>query len=63
MILSHELGTFTVESPRSNNARGLRCADHPDRLRLSIHDGVEHRISSAMREEVCRWFTDAFLGG
>ncbi len=38
-------------------------AEHPERLRLSIHDGVAHRVSSAMRDVVCQWFRDRLLAG
>lgn len=31
-------------------------ADHPERLRLGIHDGVDHRVTREMREEVTAWF-------
>lgn len=29
---------------------------HPDRLRLTLYEGVAHRISSAMRREAVEWF-------
>ena len=29
---------------------------HPERLRLSIRNGVGHEFAAGMREEVCAWF-------
>jgi len=36
-------------------------AQHPDRLKFNIHDGVDHRITSAMLDEVCGWFEKYLL--
>jgi hypothetical protein len=34
---------------------------HPDRLKLSIYDGIPHRVTSDMEEETADWFI-RFLG-
>jgi hypothetical protein len=31
-------------------------AEHPERLRLSIHDDAAHRVTSLMIEETSDWF-------
>jgi dipeptidyl aminopeptidase/acylaminoacyl peptidase len=39
-----------------------RYADHPDRLRLNVHDGVAHEFTRAMRQDVREWFTRYLIG-
>ncbi|MGC9523025.1 MAG: alpha/beta hydrolase family protein [Anaerolineae bacterium] len=33
-----------------------RYADHPERLRLNIHDGAGHELTQAMIDDACAWF-------
>jgi dienelactone hydrolase len=38
-----------------------RYADHPERLRLTIHDDAGHAFTHAMRQDVRAWFTRYLL--
>ncbi len=54
-------GDEDLAQPKSYSVKAYRellplYADHPDRLRLSINDGVGHRFNSAMQEEATGWF-------
>ncbi|BBH23202.1 hypothetical protein Back11_45470 [Paenibacillus baekrokdamisoli] len=55
------IGDIDVEQPKKytiNLYKTLKPAyrDCPDRLKLSVHDGVGHFVTSAMMEEACEWF-------
>ena len=38
-----------------------RYADHPERLRLNVHDDAGHEFTHAMRQDVRAWFTRYLL--
>ncbi len=38
-----------------------RYADHPERLRLNIHDEAGHRLTPAMRQDVRDWFVRSLV--
>jgi dienelactone hydrolase len=55
------VGDQDLDSPKKYSVdlyRELRplYAEHPERLRLSIHDDAAHRVTPLMMEEACDWF-------
>jgi fermentation-respiration switch protein FrsA (DUF1100 family) len=59
-------GDLDTHQPKSYTLRLYRAllpvyADHPDRLRLKIYDGVGHELSREMMEAVADWLTDRLM--
>jgi uncharacterized protein len=56
-------GDLDVDQPKSYSVKAFRslqplyaAVGHPERLKLSIHDGIAHRFSSGMMDEAVDWF-------
>ncbi len=59
-------GDLDTHQPKSYTLRLYRAllpvyADHPDRLRLKIYDGVGHELSPGMMADVADWFVAYWL--
>jgi fermentation-respiration switch protein FrsA (DUF1100 family) len=59
-------GDLDTHQPKSYTLRLYRAllpvyADHPDRLKLKIYDGVGHELSREMMEAVADWLTDRLM--
>lgn len=59
-------GDLDTQQPKSYTLRLYRAllpvyADHPDRLKLKIYDGVGHELSPEMMEDVADWFASHWL--
>lgn len=59
-------GDLDTHQPKSYTLRFYRAllpvyADHPDRLKLKIYDGVGHDLSPGMMEDVADWFASNWL--
>lgn len=55
------VGDQDLDSPKKHSVDLYRVlkplyAEHPERLRLSIHDDAAHRVTPLMMEEACEWF-------
>jgi fermentation-respiration switch protein FrsA (DUF1100 family) len=72
LMLGYELAqagftTVSFDAPKIYSVdlyRALkpRYADHPERLRLNVHDDAAHAFTHAMRQDVRDWFTTYLMG-